>query len=68
MKNFVTTSKPVSPSWLCRLLGCILYGPYYGMPQSHCWRCGMITGYANPALNLPMFVEPAMGRSWWRGT
>lgn len=49
----------ISPKWWCRWFGCRTTGPYYGMPQSHCWRCGMRTGYANPALNLPDFVKPA---------
>lgn len=48
----------VSPSWWCRLFGCKTTGPYYGMPQSHCWNCGMKTGYANPDLHLPHFVKP----------
>ena len=26
--------------WQCRKYGCITTGPYYGMPQSHCRRCG----------------------------
>lgn len=52
-------TKLVSPSWWCRLFGCKTYGPYYGMPQSHCWYCGMKTWHANPALNLPDFVESA---------
>lgn len=28
--------------WLCNKFGCILTGPYYGMPQAHCRRCGHI--------------------------
>ena len=51
--------KLISQSWWCRMFGCKTYGPYYRMPQSHCWNCGMKTGHANPALNLPDFVEPA---------
>lgn len=31
--------------WLCNKFGCIQIGPYYGMPQSHCRRCGHINKY-----------------------
>lgn len=47
-----------SPSMWCRLFGCQTFGPYYGMPQSHCWNCGMKTRYARRDLNLPDFVKP----------
>lgn len=52
------STKLQSPYWWCRLFGCKKFGPYYGMPQSHCWNCGMKTGYARQDMSLPDFVKP----------
>lgn len=52
-----------SPNIICRRLGCRTTGPFYGMVQSHCWRCGMRTAHAAPgcaALRLP-----PNGASWF---
>jgi len=27
---------------MCKYFGCLTSGPYYGMPQAHCPRCGHI--------------------------
>lgn len=54
--------KLISPNLTCRKLGCQdtvpSYGGYPGLPQSHCCRCGMKTGYADPILDLPDFEKP----------
>ncbi len=34
-------------NWQCEKFGCLTTGPYYGMVQSHCRRCGKKTSYAN---------------------
>jgi hypothetical protein len=46
-KNMEQKNKTVPESFkqkfrefLCKWLGCIEYGPYYGMPQASCARCG----------------------------
>lgn len=46
-----------SPSLMCRIFGCKTFGPYYGMPQAHCWGCGTRTSFAQAG--EPEFVEPA---------
>jgi len=32
--------------WWCKQFGHITSGPHYGMPQSHCRRCGCKTYHA----------------------
>lgn len=43
-------NKLISPNPTCRRIGCQTTVPsdggYPGMPQSHCYRCGMKTCYA----------------------
>ena len=55
----------VSPNPICRRWGCQEHVPpsgyYSGMPQSHCYRCGMRTGCA--AQPCADFVEP-IGETW----
>ena len=50
-----------SPKARCRLKGCLHYVPpegyYYGMPQSHCPRCGMKTWCASKECSD--FEEPS---------
>lgn len=49
-----------SPNPTCRRIGCQdyvpCYGGYPGMPQAHCYRCGMIT--SNAVAFCEDFVEP----------
>jgi len=47
-KNIIV--KPSFNQWwrelMCKWFGCSLYGPYYGMSQSHCPDCGKKTRFA----------------------
>lgn len=42
--------------FLCRQTGCIHSGPYYGMPQAHCRRCGKKTWSAE--VNAEEWIVP----------
>jgi hypothetical protein len=56
--------KLVSRHPFCRRWGCIDHVPagggYPGLPQSHCYRCGMINGHADKYRypSLPDYDEP----------
>lgn len=57
LKNLMRCAFSKSPYELavrqCQTFGHMEFGSYYGMPQSHCRRCGQKTRYADPKLNLP---------------
>lgn len=42
--------------WLCKKFGCLLYGPWYGMAQASCRRCGKRTSFA--ASHVPEWSLP----------
>jgi len=47
--------------WVCRKFGHITVGPYYGMPQAWCGRCGCrndgIACFNAPEWHVPDYLE-----------
>ncbi len=56
MRRRIKKIKRAYFEWLCDKFGCITTGPYYGMPQAHCRRCGKKTYFA--ADYCSDYIEP----------